>query len=523
MADDHSPDRETMSSPGESPESPGQQTDPADRPEDRRSSPSPWEPAGPAASSPWAPAEPSPWAAPAPPPPSPAPPPPAPLPSEPPPAPLEGPDPAPTTAWDNPLSAPDAWVNPLAAEDSAETAPPPQPPAWEAPAPTPPPAWQVGAPGAPFFGEPPVAAARPLAGRRPFLLAAATGAVVGALVAGLVVAAVKDNRPAPGRTLTFSPNTSKIARTGDVQSILAKIEPAVVSIRTRTLSLGDFLKPVPGEGAGTGFVIGSDGVIVTNNHVVAGAQSIEVVFADDRKMPARVLGKDPSTDLAVVKVDAGGLPTAVLGDSEQLKVGDDVVAIGNALALEGGPTVTRGIVSALNRTITAENGVRLEHVLQTDTAINPGNSGGPLVNAAGEVVGINTAVAGDAQNIGFSIAITPAKPIIDELRQGTTRTRPFLGVKMFSVTPSIGEGLGIKATSGALIADVTAASGAEVAGLHNGDVITAIDGKQVKAAEDVTAAVNAHKPGDTIKVTYQRGDETKDVDVKLGERPVDAG
>jgi serine protease Do len=262
---------------------------------------------------------------------------------------------------------------------------------------------------------------------------------------------------------------------------------------------------------------------VTNNHVVAGAQTIEVVFADDRKMPARVLGRDPTTDLAVLKVDASDLPVATLGDSGALKVGDDVIAIGNALALEGGPTVTRGIVSAEDRTITAENGIRLEHVIQTDTAINPGNSGGPLVNSAGEVVGINTAVAGDAQNIGFSIAVNAAKPIIEELRQGTTRSRPFLGVKMLTLTPSYAEGLGIKAESGALVADVTPGSGAEVAGLRNGDVITSIDDKEVKAAEDVTSAVNAHKPGDEIKVTFKRGDETKDATVKLGERPVDAG
>ena len=258
-----------------------------------------------------------------------------------------------------------------------------------------------------------------------------------------MVAALKDDdSSSAGRPLSFSPNTSKIARTGDVQEILAKVEPAVVAIRTRTLSLGDLFKPVPGQGAGTGFVIGSDGVIVTNNHVIAGAQSIEVVFADDRKMPARVIGRDPTTDLAVMKVDASDLPVATLGDSAALKVGDDVIAIGNALALEGGPTVTRGIVSAEDRSITAENGTRLEHVIQTDTAINPGNSGGPLVNSAGEVVGINTAVAGDAQNIGFSIAINAAKPIIEELRQGTTRTRPFLGVKMFTLTPSIAQELG---------------------------------------------------------------------------------
>jgi S1-C subfamily serine protease len=364
----------------------------------------------------------------------------------------------------------------------------------------------------------------PNGARRPVVLAAAVGAVVGALVAGLLVAALKDDRSSnAGRSLTFSNNTSKIARAGDVQEILSRVEPAVVAIRTRTLSLGDFLRPVPGEGAGTGFVIGSDGTIVTNNHVVAGAQTIEVVFADDRKMPARVLGRDPTTDLAVLKVDASDLPVATLGDSGVLKVGDDVIAIGNALALEGGPTVTRGIVSAEDRTITAENGVRLEHVIQTDTAINPGNSGGPLVNSTGEVVGINTAVAGHAQNIGFSIAINAAKPIIEELRQGTTKSRPFLGVKMLTFTPEYAESLGVNVQAGAVVSDVTAGSGAEVAGLRSGDVITSIDGKDVKAAEDVTSAVNAHKPGDEIKVTFHRRDQSQEVTVKLGERPVDAG
>ncbi|MCA1845845.1 MAG: S1C family serine protease, partial [Actinobacteria bacterium] len=258
MADEHTPGDE-HSEPG--------------APVDRPRPPSPWEPAPDPAAPP-----PSPWA--------PAPPPEAPTPT---PGPAD--PPAPPEAWENPLASPDAWVNPLA-EESAETEPPP----------TPAPSWQVASPTPPGWGEPTVTVpARPPAGRRPLLLAAATGAVVGALVAGLVVAVLKDDKAAgPGRSLAFSSNTSKFARTGDIQEILAKVEPAVVAIRTRTLSLGDFLKPVPGEGAGTGFVIGRDGVIVTNNHVVAGAQSIEVVFADDRKMPARVLGRDPTTDLAVL-------------------------------------------------------------------------------------------------------------------------------------------------------------------------------------------------------------------------------
>jgi serine protease Do len=447
-------------------------TPPPDRPPGPKS---PWEPVDPDAPSPWAPA----------PPPAPEPPPPAPEPPRP------SPDPA---------------------EPRAETPS------------TPPPAWQVGILAAPAWGEAPLPVpATPASARRPIVLAAVVGAVVGALVAGLLVVAVVDETAAPARTPSFSNNTSKIARAGDVQEILSRVEPAVVSIRTRSLSLGDFLRPVPGEGAGTGFVIAPDGVLVTNNHVVSGAQTIEVVFADDRKMPARVLGRDSTTDLAVLKVDATDLPVAALGDSSALRVGDDVIAIGNALGLEGGPTVTRGIVSAEDRTITAESGIRLEHVIQTDTAINPGNSGGPLVNSAGEVVGINTAVAGDAQNIGFSIAINAAKPIIEELRQGNTRSRPFLGVKMVTFTPEYAEGLGVTVDSGAVVADVTAGSGAEVGGLRTGDVITSIDGKEVKKAEDVTSAVNTHKPGDEIKVTFVRRDQTQEVTVRLGERPVDAG
>jgi S1-C subfamily serine protease len=494
MADDHRPGDES--------------TEPT--PSADRRPRSPWEPAEPA--SPWASTAPSAWSAPTE----------TAVPAEP----AEPADRADPVAAEDPLDSPGAWVNPLAEEEVTGDPSPTGAPA-DRPIAPPPPAWQIPSPGPATWGEPVPAAPtpRPSTARRSFLLAAATGAVVGALVAGLVVAAVveDDESPDPGRGLSFSNNTSKIARTGDVQEILSKIEPAVVSIRTRTLSLGDFLRPVPGQGAGTGFVIASDGVIVTNNHVIAGAQSIEVVFADDRKMPARALGRDPATDLAVLKVEASDLLVATLGDSSALRVGDDVIAIGNALGLQGGPTVTRGIVSAQDRTITAENGTRLEHVIQTDTAINPGNSGGPLVNSAGEVVGINTAVAGDAQNIGFSIAINAAKPIIDELRQGTTRTRPFLGVKMFSLTPSIAEELGLKTDSGALVADVTPGSAAEVGGLANGDVITSLDGKEVKSAEDVTAAVNEHKPGDEVKVTYRRGDETKEATIKLGERPVDAG
>jgi S1-C subfamily serine protease len=369
----------------------------------------------------------------------------------------------------------------------------------------------------------PIAAPESRRRNRPVLVAALTGALVGALVAGVLVTVLRDDDTVTGPVATFSSNTSKIARPADIQEILSMVQPAVVAIRTRTLSLGDFLRPEGAEGAGTGFVISPDGVIVTNNHVVAGAQSIDVVFGNDTTKPAQILGRDASSDLAVIKVDATGLQAATLGDSDRLRVGDDVLAIGNALALPGGPSVTRGIVSATNRTIVAENGLRLENVIQTDTAINRGNSGGPLVNADGEVVGINTAVAGDAQNIGFSIAITQARPIIEELRSGSTRTRPFLGVQMFDVTPAVAEELKLEVTEGALVAEVTEGSGAEVAGMRAGDVIVDIDGEKVSDAGAVSDAVRKHKPGDELKVTVARGSERQTFTVRLGERPADAG
>jgi serine protease Do len=382
--------------------------------------------------------------------------------------------------------------------------------------------WPEESPSPPSTEPIPEAADAPPSARRPLMFAALVGALVGALVAGLLVAAFDDS---PSRQVAsapvFSRNTSAIARPADIQGILARVQPAVVAIRTAALEIDSLFGPVPGEGAGTGFVIDPEGIIVTNNHVVAGAQKIEVVLPDDRKLTARVLGRDPTTDIAVIRVDATGLAAATLGDSDKLVVGDDVVAIGNALALEGGPTVTRGIVSAKDRTIVAERSVRLEHVIQTDAAINPGNSGGPLVNSDGEVVGINTAVAGGGQNIGFSIAVSRVKSIIEELRQGTSRTRAFLGILMQDVPSEAAEDLGVK--EGAVVADVTAGSGAELGGVQRLDVIVEIDGQAMKGAGDVTEIVGKHKPGDEISIVLVRNKERKTVKVKLGERPVNAG
>jgi serine protease Do len=252
---------------------------------------------------------------------------------------------------------------------------------------------------------------------RRMVLAATAGGLVGALVASGALL-LRDDSGGSTATQPRQPQAQAAGSTpaaqGDISGILAKDVPAVVAI---TIDSGTALGR--SGGAGTGFVIDPDGIIVTNDHVVDSARSISVTTSDGRRLDARMLGEDPSSDLAVLKVDATGLPTIELGDSNQVQVGDDVVAIGNALDLDGGLSATRGIVSGLNREIPTENG-RLTGLIQTDAAINPGNSGGPLVDAQGRVIGINTAIANPttAQNVGFVIPITPAGPIIDRLRGG---------------------------------------------------------------------------------------------------------
>jgi S1-C subfamily serine protease len=404
-------------------------------------------------------------------------------------------------------------------------------PTFGATQPTADPAWDPNAPvwsyDHPVDGsqEAPIGSAfgsgsRNSAGARSVLVVAVIAALIGGLVGGLVVSRKNDQRARP---LVFGANTSKIARAGDVQSILARVEPAVVAINTQAVGLDFFLAPTPQQGAGTGFVVDANGIIVTNNHVIAGAQTIKVTFPDGSKsLTARVLGKDPTADLAVLKVDETGLSSVTLGDSDKLQVGDDVIAIGNALALPGGPTVTRGIISAKNRTIQAggDSGSaveRLEGVLQTDAAINPGNSGGPLVNAAGEVIGINTAVAGEGQNIGFAIAITQARSTIDQLRQGKTPVSPFLGVQTTDLPQSQASQLGVD--KGAVVVAVTAGSPAENAGLERGDVIVELDGKPVDSAEAVGRIVKTHKPGDQVTIVVVRGGNRQSLRAKIGARP----
>lgn len=305
---------------------------------------------------------------------------------------------------------------------------------------------------------------------------------------------------------------------GSIAAIVEQVRPSIVSVQT-TASSGFPLDPEAPEGAGTGIIIDAQGYILTNAHVVAQAQSIQVVLSTGTQFAAKLVGQDELTDLAVVKIDAPDLRPASIGDSGNLRVGDHVIAVGHALALPGGPTVTEGIVSALNRKVREPNGALLENLIQTDAAINPGNSGGPLLDGAGNVVGVNTVIASSAQNIGFAIAISPARPIIDQLVKEGRIVRPILGVAMEDVDPTVARQYDLSVEQGALILEVTPGSGAAEAGLRAFDVIIEMDGAPIRDTSDARKAIEAHKPGEEMAVTVVRGREELKVRALLGRRP----
>ncbi|CAN5854730.1 trypsin-like peptidase domain-containing protein [soil metagenome] len=305
---------------------------------------------------------------------------------------------------------------------------------------------------------------------------------------------------------------------GSIPAVVEKLSPSVVAIFTQGLSTDFFFETVPTRGAGTGIVASEDGHILTNAHVVDDAQEIRVVFTDGEELTAELIGSDSDTDLAVIKVESDNLTVASFGDSDDLRVGDPVVAMGQALGLRGGPTVTSGIVSALDRSIRSQGAV-LDNLIQTDAAINPGNSGGALTDMAGNVVGVNTAIAGDAQNIGFAIAITPARLIVEQLITSGRVIHPFLGVQMVELSPAIASQRNIDLEEGVLLVEVVPASPAAQAGLQENDVITEIEGEEAETPTDVSRVINSKKPGDRVEITINRAGDTQTVTATLIERP----
>ena len=266
------------------------------------------------------------------------------------------------------------------------------------------------------------------------------------------------------------------------------------------------------QGAGSGVIISKDGYILSNNHVVEDAKEVTVTLADKNEYKAEIVGRDPKTDLAVLKITANrDLPSAALGDSELLKVGDWVVAIGNPFGLNH--TVTSGIVSAKGRVIGAGP---YDDFIQTDASINPGNSGGPLFNMKGEVIGINTAIIPQGQGIGFAIPIDTAKPLIPQLVSYGEITRGYLGVNIQTITPDLAEALNIDESKGALVADVIAGSPAEKSGLKRGDIIVDFDGKNIEDSHDLPVKVAATPVDEEVQVTVLRDGKEEQFLVKVG-------
>ena len=352
----------------------------------------------------------------------------------------------------------------------------------------------------------PTAAGKTSSGHRLWLVALAS-ALVGALVAaGVTAIALDANDDDTGTAATNGRPVVLTEGALDVQTILDGVQESVVTIETSGVARGEVF-----DGAGTGVILSADGLVLTNAHVIEQTQGIRVRTFDGATFDASLVGSEPASDLAVIHIEgADDLAPATLGTSGDLVVGEPVIAIGNALNLGGQPSVTTGIVSAVNRNIEGPQG-RLSDLVQTDAAINPGNSGGPLVDATGSVVGINTAIIADSQNIGFAIAIDSAKPIIDRIQQGggeITPDTPRLGVTtvpLDTVEEAVKNRLGIEAEAGAFVYDIIPGSGAEAAGIQAGDVIVAIDGAPITSNEDLGPAIAQHEPGDEIEVTIERG------------------
>jgi len=276
------------------------------------------------------------------------------------------------------------------------------------------------------------------------------------------------------------------------------------------------------RGLGSGVIVSSDGYILTNNHVVEHADELTVVLADKSKHKAKVVGTDPQTDVAVIRIDGKDLPAARLGRSDRVKVGQWVIAVGNPFQLMH--TVTSGIISAKGRSNVGL--ADYEDFIQTDASINPGNSGGALADLDGNVIGINTAIStpsGGSVGIGFAIPIDMAKDVMDKLIQGGKISRGYLGVAIQDIDEDMAKALSLRSTEGALVSDLTKQGPAEKAGLERGDVIVAYDGKPVADSTDLRNRVAAGAPGSKVPLTLLRGGHEKELGVELGERPADAG
>jgi serine protease Do len=379
------------------------------------------------------------------------------------------------------------------------------------------------------------------------LLAASIG---GGLIAAFAVANHTSHEPMYVTARADTSNRQVEGLSNSFADIIEKASPSIVNIQsTRVIKASDqqgggnpfsqdpFFRQFFGgnggnarprsqreSGLGSGVIVDPSGYILTNNHVVEKATTVKVTLLDKREFTAKVVGADPQTDVAVVKIDAGNLQALPLGNSDSARVGDLCFAIGNPFGYDH--TVTMGIVSAKGRSL--EGMGHIQNFIQTDAAINPGNSGGALINARGQLIGMNTAIitggssfGGEAGNIGigFAVPVNLARTVMDQLIKSGKVSRGYIGVSLQSLTPEVAQGFGLKDTHGAVVADVTPGGPGEKAGLKQGDVITGINGAKIQDSNELTLAVTQHAPGDTVKLDVFRNGQQTTVDVTLGQRP----
>lgn len=344
--------------------------------------------------------------------------------------------------------------------------------------------------------------------------------------------------PVPGLTpASLSEHPASLTEDESINvRIYRQASPAVANILTKATEYDFFMDPVPVEGAGSGFLIDPRGYILTNFHVVSGAQTIEVILGDKSRYPAKFIGADQRNDVALIKIDpkAKQLASLTLGDSSTLQVGQKVLAIGNPFGFQS--TLTTGVVSALGRTVQTSETTFIDAAIQTDASINRGNSGGPLINTHGDVIGINSAIytpSGTAAGIGFAIPINTAKLIANDLiTEGRVR-RAYLGVSTLELTGWLAEALDLPVQEGLLVEQSTRGGPAAAAGIHGGDrrvqsgmrsltiggdVIIGVDGQKVANQFDMDVLLNRKRPGDSVTITVYRGAKKLDIPVKLGER-----
>ncbi len=295
--------------------------------------------------------------------------------------------------------------------------------------------------------------------------------------------------------------------------------PSVVQISADTAVISLYNQIVPQTGVGSGIIIDKLGNILTNNHVVEGADLVTVTLNDGRSYPATLVGSDNITDLAVIKISAAKLVPAKFGRSADLQVGEDVIAVGHALGLKGGPTVSKGVVSALERTIQTDAQRAMVDLIQTDASINPGNSGGPLANSKGEVIGINTAIIDDSNGIGFAINIDDAHVVVDQILASGTVLRGFLGITPFNVTDSIREQINLPVADGVIIASVVTGFPAEKSGLQREDVIVMLNEVSKENAGDLSKFRLDNPPGSEVQVRFYRNGELQTMVIVLADKP----